>query len=195
MDRMARGTLVFVCSAVMATVLGCDSDSNGNESAATAGSTTSAGNGGSGGSSQGGLATTAGTAGSAMAGEPSDAAGSGGVTAGGAVGDSGAAGFNAGSGGANQASCTEGVAGVWMIPGYPAYLQINESCEVTLFCDLDKAYHTTGYLEGDVITLTGVATVNYTVMGNLLTLIDATSTGDVNFARQASADVIPAECY
>ena len=82
-----------------------------------------------------------------------------------------------------------------MIPGYPAYLQINESCEVTLFCDLDKAYHTTGYLEGDVITLTGVATVNYTVMGNLLTLIDATSTGDVNFARQASADVIPAECY
>ncbi len=81
-----------------------------------------------------------------------------------------------------------------MIPGYPAYLQIDESCQVTLFCDLDKGYHTTGQLEGDVITLTGVATVNYTVMGDKLTLLDASSTGDVNFARQSSPEVIPEEC-
>jgi len=82
-----------------------------------------------------------------------------------------------------------------MIPGYPAYLQIDGNCQVTLFCDLDKDYYTTGYLEGDVITLTGVATVNYTVTDTTLTLIDATSSGDVNFARQESSDVIPDECY
>lgn len=190
MGRTLRGILLFVCSAATTQILGCDSDSDSNDDdgVVTAGSTSSAG---SGGSSQGGSVAKGGTAGSATGGNASDAGGSGGATAG----DSGAAGFNAGSGGANQGSCTEGVEGVWMIPGYPAYLQINESCQVTLFCDLDKAYHTTGYLSGDLITLTGIATVNYTVMGDLLTLIDATSTGDVRFARQASADVIPAECY
>jgi hypothetical protein len=174
MDGVVRVSLVVVCSVIMAALLGCGSDPEDGEKAATAGNTSTGG----GGSSQGGSTNTSGSA------------GVGGVEAG----SSGAGGASGGGGGASQASCAEAAAGVWLIPGYPAYLQIDD-CQVPLFCDLDKGYHTTGYLEGDVITLTGVATLSYTVTGDVLTLLDGSSSGDILFARQSSADVIPAECY
>lgn len=101
----------------------------------------------------------------------------------------------AGSGGSADVSCLDGLEGVWALPGYPAYLQIDGNCQVTLFCDLDKGYHTTGHVRGDVLTLTEIATLSITLEGDDLTLLQATNGMDLLFERQASTAAIPEACY
>ena len=95
---------------------------------------------------------------------------------------------------AEESACLEGSPGVWAASGYPAYLDIAESCQVTLFCDLDKMYHTTGYVEGDRIVLNDLAVLEISVAGDTLVLLNASGSSDLPFTRQASADAIPAAC-
>jgi hypothetical protein len=91
--------------------------------------------------------------------------------------------------------CADGLPGVWKIPGYEAYLQVDAACEIPLFCDLVKGYHTTGQADETTIVLENVATVEYTVSNAVLSLVGANENGgDILFARQASAEVIPDAC-
>jgi hypothetical protein len=106
---------------------------------------------------------------------------------------SGGSGGSGGTGGM-PLTCLDGVAGIWVARGFPAYLEINSACLVTLFCDTENDYHSTGYVDGDVLVVTDIAVKTITVEGDVLTIIDASGDIDLPFDRQTSPDAIPAEC-
>ena len=115
---------------------------------------------------------------------------------GGSVGGAGSSsGGSGGSGGTGPLTCIAGVAGIWAADGFPAYLDIDSECRVTMFCDIPNDYHTTGWVDGNLLVLIDVAMKIITVEGDVLTVIDAGSDGtDLPFDRQTSADAIPSEC-
>jgi hypothetical protein len=191
--------IAFACSWTVLSACG-DDDDNGDAnggaggsgaSSAASGTGGSAGSGGSnassgGASSAGGTKSTGGTAGSSSSG------------AGGSSGD-GANGGDSANGGAGGTGATEGcidgLEGTWKITGYEAYLRVDDDCQVTLFCDLVKDYHSTGYFEGNTITLIDVATSEVTLEGDTLTLLIPSETTDtIVFVRQESEDVVPEAC-
>jgi hypothetical protein len=91
--------------------------------------------------------------------------------------------------------CLDGVAGIWVADGFPAYLEIDSECRVTMFCDIPNDYHTTGWVDGNLLVLIDVAMKTITVEGDVLTIIDAGSDGtDLPFDRQTTANAIPSEC-
>src|SRR5688572_29452669 len=85
---------------------------------------------------------------------PGGAAGKGGTTSVGSAGGGSAGEGSAGAsgGGGAPAMCLDGLSGIWKPETYPAYMQI-DACQVTLFCDLDKGHHTTGYVNDDTLVL------------------------------------------
>jgi hypothetical protein len=78
--------------------------------------------------------------------------------------------------------------------GFPAYLEIDSACGVTLFCDTENDYYTSGYVDDDVLVLNDLAVKVITVEGDVLTIIDASGDIDLPFDRQTSPSAIPAEC-
>ena len=154
----------LACSSASLLACGSDSESGSNGS-------------GTGGSSAG----TTGTSGTSGVGGEGSASSSG-----------GGADSSGGAGGSAAEGCIAGLEGTWKIPGYEAYLRVAGDCRVTLFCDLVKGYHSTGYFEGDTVTLIDVATADVTLDGDTLTLlIPSESTDTIVFARQESEAVIP----
>jgi hypothetical protein len=118
---------------------------------------------------------------------------SGGSGSGAAAGSS--TGGSGGSGGIGPLTCLNGVAGIWAAVNFPAYLEIDAECRVTVFCDIPNDYHTTGYVDGNLLVLLNVAMKLITVEGDVLTVIDAGSDGtDLPFNRQTSANAIPSAC-
>ena len=100
-----------------------------------------------------------------------------------------------GSGGSiGSLTCLEGVAGIWAAVGFPTYLDIDSECRVNLFCDVENDYHTTGYVDGNLLVLIDIAMKIITVEGDTLTIIDASGDIDLPFARQTSANAIPQAC-
>jgi len=86
-------------------------------------------------------------------------------------------------------------AGIWAALNFPAYLEIDSECRVTMFCDIPNDYHTTGYVDGNLLVLIDVAMKLITVEGDVLTVIDAGTDGtDLPFLRQTSASTIPSAC-
>ena len=188
--------MALACSSSVLSACGDDDDPGSADggaagSGATAGASGTGGSAGSGATSAGGASNAGGTkstGGSAGGGE-SGAGGNGGDHSGGGSDSSG------GAGGAAAEGCIGGLEGTWKIPGYEAYLRIDDSCQVTLFCDLVKDYHSTGYFEGDTITLIDVATADVTLEGDTLTLLIPSEGSDtIVFVRQESEDVIPEAC-
>jgi hypothetical protein len=176
---------------------GCDSEGREDGSAGQA-SGGGAGMAGSGAGAKGGAPAM--TGGSGAGGN--SASGSAGRSTGGSASDGGSSG-HAGSGGASggggagsQLSCAPASIGVWKMIGYEAYLQVGADCQVPLFCDVVEGHRTTGYLDGDMLTLTDLATLEVMLVGDTLTLVDAGPSGteDLPFQRQTSADVIPQAC-
>jgi hypothetical protein len=108
--------------------------------------------------------------------------------------DDGSDDASGGSGGTGLLTCPEGIAGVWAAMGFPAYLDIDSECRVTMFCDIPNDYHTTGYVDGNLLVLIDLAMKVITVDGDTLTILDASGDIDLPFVRQTSADAIPAEC-
>ena len=90
--------------------------------------------------------------------------------------------------------CLDGAAGVWRARGFPAYLEIDSACSVNLFCDVENDYHTTGYVDDDLLVLTELTEKRITVVGDVLTILDAEPGIDLPFDRQSSPDAIPDEC-
>ena len=90
--------------------------------------------------------------------------------------------------------CIDGVAGIWVARGFPAYLDIDSECRVNTFCDIPNDYHTTGFVDGDLLVLLDLTQKFITVEGDVLTVIDASGPTDLPFDRQTSPDAIPEEC-
>jgi hypothetical protein len=103
-------------------------------------------------------------------------------------------GGSGGTGGMGPLTCLDGVDGIWAARGFPAYLDIDSECRVNMFCDIPNDYHTTGYVDGNLIVLIDIATKTITVEGDVLTIIDASGSTDLPFDRQTSASAIPQEC-
>jgi hypothetical protein len=186
----------LACSSAALFACGSDSESGSNGGGASGSGASNAGTGGAPGT--GGVAcstpSSGGTSGSANGGGGASG-GSGGASGSGGADSHGGADSNGGVGGSATDGCIEGIEGTWKIPGYEAYLRIDDACWVTLFCDLVKGYHSTGYFEGDTITLIDVATADVTLEGDTLTLLIPSETTDtIIFERQASEDVIPEAC-
>jgi hypothetical protein len=97
------------------------------------------------------------------------------------------------SGADSDPSCDPNTAGTWRF--HDVYLQIDASCNVTEFCDVRNDLHAVGSLTDTDITLAGITIKKYKLSGDALTLLNAGGGGeDLPFARQPSADVIPASC-
>jgi hypothetical protein len=90
--------------------------------------------------------------------------------------------------------CLDGVGGIWAARGFPAYLEIDSACRVTLFCDIVNDYHTTGYVDGDLLVLIDIAQKRITVVGDVLTVLDAEPGTNLPFDREASPAAIPDGC-
>ncbi len=131
----------------------------------------------------------------AAAGSASSSSGAGGTVSNGGT-MSNASG--AGGDGHEPSSCLPGLVGTWWSDPYPAYLQIDARCEVTLFCDVDKGYLTTGSVDGDQLTLEALVsgmdvTKTITIEDDALTVLDASAGADLPFKR-AEASVVPESC-
>jgi hypothetical protein len=81
---------------------------------------------------------------------------------------------------------------------YPAYLQIDATCAVTLFCDLDKGHHTTGHVDGDTLVLDDIAGASIertiTLAGDTLTVLQAGGGQNLPFVRSQPGFVVPQAC-
>lgn len=91
-------------------------------------------------------------------------------------------------------TCVDGAPGIWVARGFPAYMEIDSACRVNLFCDVTNDYHTTGHVEDDLLVLTGLTTKQISVVGDVLTILDAEPGVNLPFDRQSSPSAIPAEC-
>jgi hypothetical protein len=137
-------------------------------------------------------------AGCAEENEPSDggdeASGGSGASAGSGASGGTVTGGSGGAGGTGQRTCLPGVAGIWAARNFPAYLEIDSGCVVTLFCDVENDYHTTGYVDDDLLVLSDLAVKLITVAGDVLTVLDAEPGIDLPFDRQSSPAAIPDAC-
>jgi hypothetical protein len=127
-------------------------------------------------------------AGCAEESDPGDGGGSGGSAGSTASGGSG------GTDGTGTGMCLDGVAGIWVARGFPAYLEIDSACRVSLFCDVENDYHTTGYVDDDLLVLLELTQKRITLVGDVLTILDAEAGIDLPFDRQTSPSAIPDEC-
>jgi hypothetical protein len=139
----------------------------------------------------GGDETSGGGSGASAGGAASGGTTMGGL--GGAVGNA-ASGGGGGTGATGTGMCLTGVAGIWVARGFPAYLEIDSACRVNLFCDVENDYHTTGYVDDDLLVLIDLTVKRITVVGDVLTVLDAEAGVDLPFDRQTSSSAIPAEC-
>jgi hypothetical protein len=189
--------------------VGTGGGSAGKGGASTGGGAGKGGSGGmSGSEASGGFAGKAGSGGSGEAGSGRGGSGATGGSAGkgggrgsagnGAGGSGSADGAGAGGGGmagAGSGSCPDGLEGIWKLPNYEAYLQVDAECGIPLFCDLVEGHHTTGYVDEDTVVLVDLAMPSYVLMGDTLTLLDAGGQGeDLPFARQPQGTAVPAAC-
>jgi hypothetical protein len=97
-----------------------------------------------------------------------------------------------------QPTCDQTAVGTWWLVGNEVYFVVESDCRISKFCDLINDYHSTGRIDGDELTLYGLAKNEIIFEGNdTLIMLGGADGIDLPFTRiyrEYGIDPIPEDC-